>query len=141
MKLYLKSDLNLLNYAFGKSTPENDGITPLAETEQNIDIGYPIVINNQAYALYTIHRNQNYAILEPISNNVFVWGEEPKEHKHETQVTCPYCEYADEASQELDEEDDNRMCPCCGSIFSYQRNIIVTYSSAPVKQAEVLRIK
>ena len=51
--------------------------------------------------------------------------------KHE--ITCPHCGKQSSDSWEASDSDDEYDCDVCGSVFSYQRNIEVTYSSTIVK--------
>lgn len=52
-------------------------------------------------------------------------------------ITCPWCGYGDEDSGECDDEDDEHECGSCGGIFSYTRNVSVTYSSERVSPPEL----
>jgi len=59
-------------------------------------------------------------------------------------VNCRYeykkCKVWDENSDswEAGDDEDEYECPCCGSVFSYQRNVTVEYCSHPVKKAKAV---
>jgi len=69
-------------------------------------------------------------------------GEEIPEHTDE--ITCPWCGYEDQNSGECPDDDDQNECGNCGGIFSYEREVTVTYSSsrvtAPEQDQEVCRV-
>lgn len=44
-------------------------------------------------------------------------------------VVCPYCGYRDPNSWELTHASNDINCGACGNEFSYEREIIVTYST------------
>jgi len=52
------------------------------------------------------------------------------------EITCPWCGYEDGNSGECDDSDDEYECGQCGGIFSYERDVIVTYSSERVSPPE-----
>lgn len=58
----------------------------------------------------------------------------------ESEVVCPYCgnEFSD--SFELGDSEDEETCSCCGGVFSYEREVRVTYNSSPVKAPQIKRI-
>ena len=51
-------------------------------------------------------------------------------------ITCPWCGYEDRNSGECADSDDEHECGECGGIFSYERDVIVTYSSERVSPPE-----
>lgn len=49
---------------------------------------------------------------------------------HEQYIICPYCDYEDPDSWELESEfDDEYECAHCGKIFEVSQNIEITYTS------------
>jgi formylmethanofuran dehydrogenase subunit E len=54
--------------------------------------------------------------------------------KIESEITCPYCGDYISNSCEMDNSGDNIACECCGSTFSYQREVTVEYWTRPVKK-------
>ena len=67
--------------------------------------------------------------------------EEAEELFAEDEVTCPYCGHTEE-SFELDDFEDEHICPYCGSVFSYQREISVTYNMQPIRvNKDIIELK
>jgi hypothetical protein len=57
------------------------------------------------------------------------------------EITCPHCGDEESDSWEAGDSDENRECGVCGSIFSYERNCEVTYSSTIVERNDnILKI-
>lgn len=54
-------------------------------------------------------------------------GEDTPEHTRE--ITCPWCGYEYHDSWEDSDENEEEECPDCGGVFSYTREVEVTYSS------------
>lgn len=133
----------------GDATPEDDGIKPLIETDKEIDISEPIIINNIVYSLGSIRYESMsngglpiWGIADKLDNqDVFVKNEEPEEQQFTSDITCPYCGYANNNSWECDDGEDEEICGNCGSTFSYERIVTVEYTSYPVKKAECVRLR
>lgn len=51
-------------------------------------------------------------------------------------ITCPHCGSEDSDSWEADDNDDEHECEDCHSVFSYERNVDVTYSSKIIERNE-----
>mgnify|MGYP000468061035 CR=1 FL=1 len=49
-------------------------------------------------------------------------------------ITCPHCGYENIDSWEASDSDDEHYCGTCGSVFSYERNVEVTYSSSVIER-------
>ena len=49
-------------------------------------------------------------------------------------ITCPNCGSEDRDSWEASDSDDEHYCGTCGSVFSYERNVEVTYSSSIIER-------
>ena len=57
-------------------------------------------------------------------------------------ITCPHCGSEERDSWEASDSDDNYCCAVCESVFSYERNVEVTYSSSIIERNEsVLSLK
>ena len=145
MKIFDYADLGnkkSWDYLKNGTTPEEDGIDPVINTDKKFDIGDTLIINNIAYCICCISGEadkRNIAYVERLKEQrVFINSEEPENQEYTQQITCPYCGYEDETSFESDDEEDEEECPCCGSIFSYQRNVTVEYCSQPVKKADAI---
>jgi hypothetical protein len=62
------------------------------------------------------------------------------EHHCTALATCPFCDFADRDSWEIDfgpagEGDTTHTCGRCGEDYFLSRNVEVTYSSAPIAKA------
>lgn len=147
MKIFNYADLGSKrswDYCMNGLTPEDDGILPLIETDKEIDIGYTLIISNVAYGVVSLSgkagRYHTAFVSKLQSQEVFIDGEEPEDKDFTEQITCPYCGYENCDSWEADDDEDECKCPCCGSVFSYQRNVTVEYCSQPVKKTEVIHL-
>jgi len=61
---------------------------------------------------------------------LYVSGEDTPYGTYE--ITCPWCGHEARDSGDEDDNDDERECEECSKIFSYQRDVTVTYSSERV---------
>lgn len=67
--------------------------------------------------------------------------EEDAEECYEDEITCPYCGYKDDNSFECGESEDEHECGQCSAVFSFDREVSVTYSTKLVKMPEVRTIR
>lgn len=51
------------------------------------------------------------------------------EHRYTHDLICPHCNRAQSDAWEWPDRDDDAVCGHCDEVFSYERNIEVTYSS------------
>lgn len=145
MKIFDYADLGSKrswDYSMSGVTPEDDGIKPIIETDKEINIGDTIIIDNIAYSIASLSgkggKYHTAYVKKLKSQKVFIDGEEPEDKDYTGQITCPYCGYENGDSWEADDDEDEYDCPCCGSVFSYQRNVTVEYCNQPVRKAEVV---
>lgn len=145
MKIFDYADLgsnSSWDYSMSGVTPEDDGIKPIIETNKEINIGDTIIVGNVAYSITSLSgKGGRYhtAYVEKLkSQAVFINGEEPEDKDYTRQITCPYCGYENDDSWESGDDEAEYDCPCCGSVFSYQRNVTVEYCSQPVRKAEAV---
>lgn len=54
---------------------------------------------------------------------------EEMEHLNERNIKCPYCNWEDNDSWEMQDYSDMRTCGDCGKEFNVERNIEITYST------------
>ena len=132
------------DYLSNGTSPESDGICPILVTERAIEMGDLLIIDNTAYSVRSISREgdkRDVCYVRRLKNQaVFVGGDEPYEQNYTNEITCPYCGCEIE-SWEMDDEDEEHICENCGSTFSYQRDVTVSYCSQPVKKADVIRLE
>lgn len=147
MEIYDYSDLGNMHswdYSMNQRTPRDDGIEPIVVTDKEIEMGELLIINNVAYTICSLSGKGNkfqIAYVESVKNqSVFVDGEDPEEQYGTDNIICPYCGYENEDSWEADESDEHYECPNCGSYFSYEREVSVSYYSSPVEKNEPLVI-
>ena len=56
-------------------------------------------------------------------------------------LRCPFCGYEERDSFELSDEDDEYICPQCGSTLKYHREIRVSYDVEVVEEKEPLEVE
>ena len=56
-------------------------------------------------------------------------------------LRCPYCGYENQDSFELSDEDDEYVCPQCGSTLKYHREIKISYYVEVVEEKEPLEVE
>lgn len=103
----------------------------VATTEKEVSCDDVLRINGKTYSVFRLNRKHGFAEIEEITIG------EGEDKYYEDEITCPYCGYVHSDSYEYSDSDDNHKCGQCGGIFSYERNVEVTYSSTPVKAPEV----
>lgn len=54
------------------------------------------------------------------------------EHNYESNIICPYCDFEDEDSWEVQESDDNYECPACDKKFILEVEHKVEYSTKKI---------
>ena len=132
------------DYSMNNRIPRDDGIEPIAVTDKEIEMGELLIINNVAYTICSLSGKGNkfqIAYVERVKNqSVLIDGEDPEEQYGTDNITCPYCGYENADSWEADESDDHYECPNCGSYFSYEREVSISYYSSPIEKNESLVI-
>ena len=141
MEIYDYADLGNMrswDYSMNNRIPRDDGIEPIAVTDKEIEMGELLIINNVAYTICSLSGKGNkfqIAYVERVKNqSVLIDGEDPEEQYGTDNITCPYCGYENADSWEADESDDHYECPNCGSYFSYEREVIISYYSSPIEK-------
>lgn len=107
-------------------------IETLFDTEKEIFVGLVFRYNDKIYSICSISYKYNFAEVEEIIINDIV-----EDKAFENNITCPYCNYVEKDSWERKYDEDEEECSQCGGIFSYERNIEITYSSTPIKAPEI----
>lgn len=147
MEIYDYADLGNMrswDYSMNNRTPRDDNIEPIVVTDKEIEMGELLIINNVAYTICSLSGKGNkfqIAYVERVKNqSVFVYDEDPEEQYATDNITCPYCGYENTDSWEADESDEHYECSNCGSYFSYEREVSVSYYSSPIEKNEPLMI-
>ena len=58
------------------------------------------------------------------------------EHKYESNIKCPYCDWEDNDSWEFTEDSGTHTCGSCEKEFNVTRDIEVTYSTSRINCEE-----
>ena len=142
MKIFDYADLNgkhSWDYSEKGTTPEDDGILPILETDKEINMGDLLIINNIAYYVCCMSgrgMKMQYAYVDKLKEqDVFISNAEPTERDCTSEITCPYCGCEIE-SWEMSDSEEEYECQNCKSIFSYERIVTVEYCSSPIKKSE-----
>lgn len=124
MKVYKRSD-----YDFFHGLDKN--AVPVLETDSEIQMDDLLSIRGKLYTVCI--RTEDMVFVKEL--NVLSL-DEPEEMYGEDEIKCPYCQSDILDSFEMPDEEEEYECPYCHSIFSYQRNVEVTYDSQPISKAE-----
>ena len=120
MKVYMFSDY--LNSIQGELLKESQAICDIDDITE-----FPsglISVNGRVARACSMSDRENFITIEfidviPNDDDVHCSGE----------ITCPHCGSENSDSWDYSDSDDNYTCETCDSVFSYVRNVEVTYSS------------
>ena len=100
------------------------------ETKDDIGMG-PIIIENKVYSVCCIDNKNKIAFVKRIKLI------EEQEINFESDITCPSCgnKYLD--SWEMDDNSNDEICDACHAVFSYQRDVSVTYSTQLITRPDI----
>ena len=111
--------------------------TYIGETDQKIDVGGLVKFNGRYYNCCSVNLKENSLYVRfldyclPRSDEDF----------SDDYLRCPFCGYENKDSFELSDEDDEYICPQCGSTLKYHREIRVSYDVEVVEEKEPLEIE
>ena len=131
--LYMYSDLTKEErFRFDSKNPVDYDKYVFLTVDQEIDFSAKIKIGDKTYFAHSCsHRGENYYLgVEEYKMK----DDEDIDDENEQEITCPVCGYEEGDSWESSESDDDHECQRCGSTFSYEREISVTYGSTMVKK-------
>lgn len=111
----------------------------LGEVDESIiDFGKLLLINNNYYECCRLNtQNELYVRWVCVDSDL----PEEEEAYNEDCLVCPYCGYEDKDSFELPDEDNEYVCPRCGSVLKYNRNITISYDVEVVNENEPQKIE
>lgn len=134
MKIYeLEQSKRVDMFTQEKSIKE---FTPIAETDKDIEVCSTIKIYGKYYTVCSKMTDNSYAIVEKINIS-----DKPEEDLYgEDYITCPVCHEQNKDSFDYDDGDENYKCSYCGSVFSYQRVVNVTYNMQLKKRGDIQEI-
>ena len=105
----------------------------LGEVDQNV-VGNVLKKDNKYYIVHTV-ADKETAFAEEIDFCI-----DGKKELYKDEIKCPFCGETELDSWGWSDSDTNYECEKCGSIFSYYREMITTYSSAPINASVVIDI-
>ena len=124
-------------YEFPSETSNESKYTYIGETDQEIQLGAFVKLNNRYYRCCMLDLSNDSSYVQFVNDYI------PRDDDTYTNnyLTCPYCGYEDENSFELPDEDDEYECPQCKSILKYNRQITVSYDVQVVKEKEPIEVE
>lgn len=127
MKIYELRDYSL---------DENNAVY-LGETDQKIEFGTLLKFNSRYYTC---------SMLNPKENSLYVrfldyYIPRDDDDYSDDYLRCPYCGYEELDSFELSDDDDEYICPQCGSKLKYRREIKVSYDVEVIEEKEPVEVE
>ena len=111
--------------------------TYIGETDQKIDVGELVKFNNKYYNCCSVNLKENSLYVRFLD----YYLPRSDEDFNDDYLRCPFCGYENKDSFELSDEDDEYICPQCGSTLKYHREIKVSYYVEVVEEKEPLEIE
>ena len=105
-------------------------------TSSDIHCGDVFRHEGKIYSICSEHPKDDLLIASEIEKI----HDEPDETYSEHEITCPYCGHEHGDSWEESHDDGERDCGECGSKFSWQRDVAVSYSSQPLEKCQIIEI-
>ena len=133
----MKNKVCLMGHVSTWDLPKEELISKyfLFETDADIEIGVPFKRDGKCYYAGMIRRKEDICLVREFIEK------DGEETYADDEITCPYCGDKDRDSWEAGDGEDNQECHVCGSIFSWEAQHSVTYSSQPIKKHEIKIIK
>lgn len=146
MEIYNADELTkrpIYDYISEKS-PIQDGIPPIAISNEKLSIHDIIIIKNKAYRItHILNRvtsdpnNRKWAVAKELpETNTFI-SDEYSDNRYKNLITCPYCGFENPDSWQFKDMEGSCICPHCKSTFSYKKKITVEYQTKPVSKVKV----
>lgn len=116
---------------------DTDKATFIGETDQQLDFETMLKIDNKYYrcSIQDLEDNSLYVRF------VDYWIPRCDDDFSDDNLRCPFCGYEEQDSFELSDEDDEYICPQCGSKLKYHREIKVSYDVEVVEEKEPLEVE
>lgn len=111
--------------------------TYIGETDQKIDVGGLVKFNNKYYNCCRANLKENSLYVRFLDSYLPRMDDDYCDDN----LRCPFCGYEERDSFELSDEDDEYICPQCGSTLKYHREIRVSYDVEVVEEKEPLEVK
>ena len=98
----------------------------LTSTDNEIPFGVPFIFQHKCYSQCMYRPKENLTVVKEL----IICSEETST---EREVTCPACGCKERDSWEWDDRGE-RTCEKCYSVYSYEREIEITYSTRLIKR-------
>lgn len=146
MEIYNADELTkrpIYEYISEKS-PIQDGIPPIAISNEKLSIHDIIIVNNKAYRItHILNRvtsdpnNRKWAVAKELpETNTFI-SDKHSDNGYKDLITCPYCGFENPDSWQFKDIEGFCICPHCKSTFSYKKKITVEYQTKPISKVKV----
>ena len=124
-------------YELPDNTLDKDKAIFIGETDQQLDFEAMLKIDHKYYRC---------SIQDLKSNSLYVRFVDyylPRNDDDfcDDNLRCPFCGYEELDSFELSDEDDEYICPQCGSKLKYNRVVRVSYDVEVVEEKEPLEVE
>lgn len=109
----------------------------LGETDQEIELDTLLKIDHKYYRCCKHDLKKDILYVRFLE----YWIPRMDDDYCDDNLRCPFCGYEEKDSFELSDEDDEYICPQCGSTLKYHREIKVSYDVEVVEEKEPLEVK
>lgn len=108
----------------------------IGETNQYIDFETLLNINGTLFRCCSLDAERDRLYVRKLNRAL------PKDSEtYEDNLVCPYCGYEELDSFELMDDDDEYICPQCGSKLKYHREIEIHYDCEVVEEKEPIEVE
>ena len=109
----------------------------LGETDQKIEIGTLLKFDDKYYTCCMMNTKEDSLYVRFLDYCLPRMDDDYCDDN----LRCPFCGYEERDSFELSDEDDEYICPQCGSTLKYHREIKVSYDVEVVEEKEPLEVE
>lgn len=124
-------------YELHDNTLDKSKATFIGETDQQLDFESMLKFDNKYYrcSMQDLKEDSLYVRFVdyylPRNDDDFC----------DDNLRCPFCGYEELDSFELSDEDDEYICPQCGSKLKYRREIKVSYDVEVIEEKEPVEVE
>lgn len=124
-------------YELPDNTLDKDKAIFIGETDQHLDFEAMLKFDNKYY---------RYSMQDLKDDSLYVRFVDyylPRNDDDfcDDNLRCPFCGYEELDSFELSDEDDEYICPQCGSKLKYSREVRVSYDVEVVEEKEPVDVE
>lgn len=120
---------------FGKPNQEIIDRFFLLKMDKDLSFGTVLKFDGKYYGLCSKDAGNNLIIVRECE-----YPDGKKEFYAESNIKCPVCGEENNDSWECSDNDDTEECSNCGSKFSWERNVEVTYSMELIKKNKPMEV-